>query len=69
MQNKSEEELLDYNDLEEEKENGSDQGASNTPPQTPVDLISDNDEGEEGDKNEKDLEEGQEVEIDTQSTH
>jgi hypothetical protein len=39
MQNKSEEELLDYNDIEEEKENGSGQRASSTPPQTPTDLM------------------------------
>ncbi len=45
MQNKLEEELLDYNDLEEEKESGSDRHASRTPPQTPTRLISDDSEG------------------------
>ena len=68
MQNKSEEELLDYNDLEEEKENGSGQHASHTPPQTPTDITSDENEGEEGDEDRNDLEEGQEIEMDTSST-
>ena len=51
------------------RENGSRQHKSNTPPHTPTDLISeDSDEGEESDKDKNDLEEGQEIEMDTSST-
>ena len=68
MQNKADDELIDYNDLEEEKENGSGQHASRTPPQTPTGLTSDDSEGEVDDEDESDLEKGQEIEMDTQSS-
>ncbi len=68
MQNKEDEELIDYNDLEEEKENGSGQHTSRSPVQTPTSLKSDDSEGEVDDEDESDLEKGQEIEMDTQSS-
>ena len=68
MQNKPEEDLLDYNELEEENEKGSGQHASHTPPHSPTDLTSEENGGEEGDTDRSNLEEGQDIEMDTSST-
>jgi hypothetical protein len=67
MQNKSEEELLD--DLEEENENDSGQHTSHSPVQTPPSLKSDESGGEDGDEVSNNIiEEGQEIEMDSSST-
>ena len=65
MQNKADDELIDYNDLEEEKENGSGQHTSHSPVQTPPSLKTDDSEGEIED--ESDLGKGQEIEMDSSS--
>ncbi len=68
MQNKADDELIDYNDLEEEKENGLGQHTSHSPVQTPPSLKTDDSEGEIDDEDESDLEKGQEIEMDSSST-
>jgi hypothetical protein len=67
MQNKSDDELIDYNE-EEGKDNGPSQRVSRTPPESPTSLISDNDMADGDTTDENDLEEGQETEMETQST-
>ncbi len=67
MQNKADDELIDYNDLEEEKENGSGQHTSYSPVQTSPSLKTDNSEGEIDDEDESDPEKGQEIEMDSSS--
>jgi hypothetical protein len=64
MQNNTNDELIDYNDLEEEKENGSGQHTSRSPVQTPPSLKSD----EDSDEVDSDLEKGQDTEMDSTST-
>ncbi len=74
MQSNTEEDLLDYNDLEEYKDKGSGQHTSHSPLQTPPDLKSDEDNDEvdsdleKGQDTNMDMEEGQEVEMDSTST-
>ncbi len=68
MQNEQEDELLDYNeDPDCAGNNGSGQHMSNTPVQSPMSLVSNENEGEEGGEDRNDLEEGQEPERDTKS--
>ncbi len=70
MQDEQEDELVDYNeDLEYAANNGAGQSNSNThtPVQTPISLVSDENQGEEGEENRDDPEEGQEPEEDTRS--
>ena len=50
MQNKADDELIDYNDLEEEKENGSGQHTSHSLVQTPPSLKSYENGGEDSDE-------------------
>jgi hypothetical protein len=68
MQNKSDDELIDYNELEEERGNGSGQHTSHSPVQTPPSLKTDDSEGEIEDEDESDLGKGQEIEMDSTST-
>ena len=74
MQSNKEDDLLDYNDLEEFKDKGSVQNNSHSPTQTPPSLKSDEDSDEVDSDLEKgqdvnmDIEEGQEIEMDSTST-
>ncbi len=74
MQSNTEEDLLDYNELEEYKEKGSGQHTSHSPVQTPPGLKSDEDSDEvdsdlgKGQDTNMNVEEGQEVEMDSTST-
>ncbi len=60
MQTKEEEDLLDYNELDEYKDMGSCQHTSHSPTQTPSSLKSD----EDSDEVDSDLEKGQDINID-----
>ncbi len=68
MQNKADDELIDYKGLEEEKENGSGQHTSHSLVQTPPSLKTDDSEGEIEDEDESDLGKRQEIEMDSTST-
>ena len=72
MQKVEDDEIAAFNELFGEtdaEENGSRQHASHTPPHTPAELISeDEDEGDESDEDTNDLEEGREIEMDTTPT-
>jgi hypothetical protein len=64
MQNKQEDDLVDFNeDPEYVGINSSTQHTSHSPAQTPTSLVSDDNEGEEGEEDESGLEEGQETEV------
>jgi hypothetical protein len=74
MQSNTEEDLLDYNELEKYKEKNLDQHTSHSPVQTPPGLKSDEDSDEvgsdlgKGQDTNMDVEEGQEIEMDSTST-
>ncbi len=74
MQSNTEEDLLDYNELEEYKEKSSDPHTSHSPVQTPPGLKSDEDSDEvdsdlgKGQDINMDIEEGQEIEMESTST-
>ncbi len=71
MQSNTEDDLLDYNDLEEFKDKGSVQHTSHSSMQTPPSLKSDEDSDEvesdlgKGQDINMDIEEGQEIEMDS----
>ncbi len=64
MQDNADDELIDYNDLEEEKVNGLGQHPSRSPVQTRPSLKSD----EDSDEVDSDLEKGQDTNMDSTST-
>ena len=72
MQKEEDDEITAFDELYGETdagENGSRQHKSYTPHHTPTDLISeDEDEGDKSDESRNDLEEGQEIEMDSSST-
>ncbi len=74
MQNSANDELVDYNELEEENVNGSGQHTSRSPVQTPLSLKSDEDSDEvdsdigNGQDTNMNIEEGQEIEMNSTST-
>jgi hypothetical protein len=70
MQGKEQEDdLVDYNeDPDYAGTSSTTQHTSHSPAQTPTSLKSDESEGEEGDEDSNDLEEGQEIEMDSSST-
>ena len=72
MQKEEDDEIAAFNELYgdcDAVESGSRQHKSNTPPHTPTDLISeDEDEGDKCEESRNDLEEGREIEMNTTST-